>query len=262
MRLNRKNNEAPDEEESSPAWMTTYSDMITLLLAFFVLLFSFSTIDAQKWEKIVASLSGSPFVAIQSLDTADSPNLEEPDNSVWETPQPSSQPSSPPTPPPASTAEVMAKFDELYEKIKLYVEKNNLGDLLHVEKLDDAILVRMTGSALFDSGDAKLKSKTEVDLLVICEILDEYERYIQMIRIEGHTDNVPMYSFRYPSNWELSSARAAEVLQYVNRNSNLDGSKLSIVGYGEFRPIETNDTKEGRAKNRRVDFVIESIIKD
>lgn len=261
MRINKKNNEPPDEE-GAPAWMTTYSDMITLLLAFFVLLFSFSTIDAQKWEKIVASLSGTPFVAIQSMDTADSPNLEEPDNSVWETPQPTATPTPTPPPTPVSTGEVVKKFDELYQKIKIYIKENDLGDLLQVEKLDDAILVRMTGSALFDSGKAQLKDKTEVDLLQICKIFGEYERYIKMIRIEGHTDNVPMYSSRYLSNWELSSARAAEVLQYVNRNSKLDGTKLSIVGYGEFHPIATNDTKEGRAKNRRVDFVIESIIKD
>lgn len=256
---NRKNNEPPDDE-GSPAWMTTYSDMITLLLAFFVLLFSFSTIDAQKWQKIVASLSGTPFVAIQSMDSADSPNLEEPDNSVWETPVPTSTPTPPPTP--VSTGEVVQKFDELYQKIKIYIKENKLDDLLYVEKLDDAILVRMTGSALFDSGKAQLKAKTEVNLLEICKIFEEYEQYIKMIRIEGHTDNVPMYSSRYLSNWELSGARASEVLQYVDRNSNLDGSKLSIVGYGEFRPIATNDTKKGRARNRRVDFVIESIIKD
>lgn len=260
MRINRKNNEPPDEE-GAPAWMTTYSDMITLLLAFFVLLFSFSTIDAQKWEKIVASLSGTPFVAIQSMDTADSPNLEEPDNSVWETPQPSSTPTPTPPPTPVSTGEVVQKFDELYQKIKIYIKENNLNDLLYVEKMDDAILVRMTGSALFDSGKAQLKAKTEVDLLVICEILDEYERYIKMIRIEGHTDNVPMYSFRYPSNWELSAARAANVRQLVSNNSNLEG-KLCIVGYADLFPIASNETKEGKAKNRRVDFVIESIIKD
>ena len=257
MRLNRKNNEPPDDEESSPAWMTTYSDMITLLLAFFVLLFSFSTIDAQKWQKIVASLSGTPFVAIQSMDTADSPENEEPDNSVWETPNQSMEPS----PPPASTAEVLEKFDELYEKIKLYVEKNNLRDLLYVEKLDDAVLVRMTGSALFDSGKAVLKSKTEVDLLVICDILDEYERYIKMISIEGHTDNVPMYSARYPSNWELSSARSINVLHFVLANSGLDG-KIYSRACADLFPIASNETKEGKARNRRVDFVIESIIKD
>jgi chemotaxis protein MotB len=109
---------------------------------------------------------------------------------------------------------------------------------------------------LFDSGKANLKDEAVEILSKITVAIRTYEQSIQMIRIEGHTDNVPINTAEFPSNWELSTARAVTVLKFLIQNQNLSPEMLSAVGYGEYHNIAGNDTAEGRAKNRRVDFVI------
>lgn len=260
MRNRKRYNE---QEEGAPEWMNTYGDMITLLLTFFVLLFSFSSIDALKWEKIVSSFSGTPYVAIQSMESGDS-QPDEIDNSVWETykltPTPLPTPDSTQTEDPK--AKVAEKFNELYQKIKYHIEENGLGFILYVEKQDETILLRLRDSALFDSAKASIKEDAEEILIDVCNIINEYYEYIKIIRIEGHTDNRPISTAKYASNWELSVARAVEVFHYIVENTELDEAKFFVGGYGEFHPVASNDTEEGRVQNRRVDFVIESIIED
>ena len=253
----RIRNRKEEQEEGSPAWMNTYGDMITLLLTFFVLLFSFSTIDAQKWKEIVSAFTGTPLV-IESFDTGTTKT--DPEDDVWETTQATPVPT--PEPTTYNNAEIMEKFDSLYQKIKEHIEKNNLGYMLYVEKMDEAILVRMSDSAFFDSGKALIKGNAEIILVDVCKILEEYLNYIKVIRIEGNTDTDPIRTAQYKSNWELSAARALEVLHYIEDNTNIDGKKLYPAGLGELHPITKNDTEEGKAQNRRVDFVIESIIND
>lgn len=248
-------------------WMDTYGDMVTLLLTFFVLLFSFSTIDAQKWEEIVSSLSGTPFVAIQALDPgqvqAASQTLIE---TTWDQPEPTPVP----TPAPstategmnaAQIAEIKEKFDELYDKLKSHVEEKGLQDKLNVEMLNNAILMTMNETALFDSGSDVIKPVAKEILPSICEILKQYDELIFKIRIEGHTDNVPIQNSKFKDNWELSQARAYSVLQYL-LTENMTPGKMWPTGLGEYHPIDVNDTEAGKARNRRVDFVIESILKD
>lgn len=129
----RKKKEEP-QEEGAPAWMNTYGDMVTLLLTFFVLLFSFSTIDAQKWEEIVSSLSGTPFVAIQALDPG---NVQGEINKEL-----NADPTPTPTPDVDSNVEeIKERFNELYEKIKTHIKENNLGSLLNVEEQENAVLI-------------------------------------------------------------------------------------------------------------------------
>ena len=259
---NRKNKHNQPDEEGAPAWMNTYGDMITLLLTFFVLMFAFSTIDAQKWEQFVSSLSGTPFVAIQSLELSDA-NETNSDTSSWETP--------PPTPAPgeslnavadADAEEIKKQFNELYEKIKNHIEKNNLGYILNVEKKEQTILLRMTNSALFDSGSDEIKADAKAILVDISDIISEYTDLIKKIQIEGHTDNVPMHTAEFGDNWELSTSRAVQVVRYLLTILDIDPAKLTPTGYGEYHPVASNDTERGKAQNRRVDFVIESIAID
>lgn len=263
-----RGNKRPEEpqEEGSPAWMNTYGDMVTLLLTFFVLLFSFSTIDAAKWEEIVNSFTGLHVVAITELDP-NMPDYEESDNRfVITTPAPSATP--PPSPEPAMPAdmnvmELKEQFDELYERIKNYIDSNDLGYILNVEYIDEnTILVRMSDSAFFDSGSARLDEDAEVVLDEVCGMMEEYTYLLQVIRIEGHTDNVPIRNALYADNWELSMDRSDTVRQFILDVSEIHPGLLMASYYGEYHPVASNDTEEGRAQNRRVDFVIESILKN
>jgi len=253
----------PEEqsEEGSPAWMNTYGDMVTLLLTFFVLLFSFSTIDAQKWEQIVSSLSGTPFVAIRAIDPGDTRG-DIPQEELSQNPLPT------PTPAPVDEDEannvedIRERFDELFEKIRAHIRENNLSFLLNVEKQEDMILIRMSDSALFDSGKDALKADAKMILQSLCGIIEEYEDLIRRIRVEGHTDNRPISNARFADNWELSASRALVVVRYMLANMEIDPTKFVSIGYGEYHPVDTNATPAGRAKNRRVDFVLESILKE
>ncbi len=254
MRFRKKREE--QEEEGAPAWMNTYGDMVTLLLTFFVLLFSFSTIDAQKWEKIVSSLSGTPFVAIQALNPGDVQGEDLKELNADPTPTPTPEEID------ANVQEIKERFDELYEKIKTHVQENNLGSLLNVESQDSAILIRMSDSALFDSGKDSLKPDAKMILSSLCVIIGEYDELIYCIRVEGHTDNVPIHNARFSDNWELSASRALVVVRYMLSMTEIKPAKFIPMGYGEYHPVDTNKTAAGRASNRRVDFVLESILKE
>jgi len=250
MASRRKKPEQP-QEEGAPAWMNTYGDMVTLVLTFFVLLFSFSTIDAKKWEELVNSFSGQRFVAIQPLDPG---ALEHGEYSETVTAEP--QPSVKPT---TNDIEAMQQFDELYQKIRDHIKDNKLEAKLNVEKNGDVILLHITDSALFDSGKDVIKPDAKKLLKKVAAIFSQYERSIKMIRIEGHTDNVPIHTARFENNLILSCSRASTVWEYFIDTSEIEPGRYSATGYGEYHPIATNKTEEDKAKNRRVDFVIESI---
>lgn len=234
------------EQSDGTAWMNTYADMVTLLLTFFVMLYAFSNIDAQKWKDFVRSFTGNPELfapAGEGLAQGDHIDLGE---GIEIGTLPVSE-------------ETNRKFDELYELIVDYIGDKGLDMELDVEMLDDIIVLHIMDSALFDSGKATVRSNSQLILDNMSLMLVQFTDYIRMIRIEGHTDNVPIYSARFHSNWELSTSRAVNVLEYLLDNSGIVPEKFSAVGYGEFRPVAGNDTEEGKAKNRRVDFVIESM---
>ena len=258
----RKKPDVP-EEEGSPAWMNTYGDMVTLLLTFFVLLFSFSTIDAQKWEQIVSSLSGTPFVAIPELTTGDVKAETDPiDSTKWDIPRSSETPQ--PTPSAQKTdaglADRIRRFEELYEMIQAYIRNNNLESLLKAEKNFDTILIRMTDSALFNSAKVDILPDAQLLLQEISLIINRYNDLIETIWVEGHTDSVPISSARYRDNTDLSAMRATSVRRYMLSIMDIEPSKIVPIGYGEYRPVDTNETNAGKANNRRVDFVIQGML--
>ena len=255
---------SPPEEEGAPAWMNTYGDMVTLLLTFFVLLFSFSTINADKWEQIVYSMSGAPYIAVQALDP-DEIIAEAMDGDTW-------NPTVEPTPVPTVTRGAeedtgltgnRKRFVQLYEKIQDHIKVNNLESVLKAEKVDDdSILLRMTDSALFNSARVEIRPDAQIILMEICEIIDEYNDMIDTIWIEGHTDSVPISSDKYKDNTDLSAMRATNVRRFVLGIMTIDPSKVVPIGYGEYRPVDTNDTEQGKANNRRVDFVIQAKVEE
>lgn len=244
----RKRGTQDSAPPSSPAWMATYGDMVTLLLVFFVLLFSFSTIDGQKWRSLVIALTGNIGVLEQGSSLEDLMSVpSDPDLEAEEPPVPSPEPSPYPESDP---------FEALYLRIKAFVEENDLQEQLVLLKGDFEIVIRFRDHALFDSGRADIKEDALGVLTGIAKILVAHAQDIAAVRVEGHTDNVPINTPQFPSNWELSTGRAVGVLRLFAEEKGFEPRKLSAVGYGEYHPVADNDTPENRARNRRVDILI------
>jgi len=241
----RRKKAEENKKPSAPFWMTTYGDMMSLLLVFFVLLFSFSTIDANKWKSIVLSFNG----GLDSVEVVD----DLPEDIPVITPIPD-EPKNP------AQSDEIDDFEQLYKQISEYVKEGKLSGQLDIKKSDTEILIRFRDNVIFDSGKADIRREAQKILGDIAGMLNKYKNQIDMVRIEGHTDNVPMSSPKYPSNWELSTARSVEVLRFFIEKYDFDPLKLSAVGYGEYHPVADNSTAKGRALNRRVDVVIAKAI--
>ncbi len=223
------------EQSKSGEWLTTYSDMVTLLLTFFVLLFSFSEIDAQKFRSIMSSfqggtgvLEGGTTLEIEELD-----KLDEFDGILEE------------------------DLEKLKDILEEYADSIGLGSQIVLSVEERGLVIRFMDNVLFDSGKADLKPESIEILKSIAEILNREEFEERLIKIEGHTDTDPIiYSRDFPTNWELSATRATNVLRYLVEEEGIEGSRVSSSGYSFYRPIAPNNTKENKAKNRRVDIVI------
>ena len=217
----------------APAWMATYGDMVTLLLCFFVLLFSFATLDVQKFKAIAVSMNGSLGV----LDSGMTLSMEPLVNSF----------------PADSPTEEVEEFKKLYEEMSEYIKENNLEASITLRLDERGLLVRFLDNVLFDSGKADLTPNARDIINKVAEIIRQNDKNI---RIEGHTDNVPINTFRFPSNWELSTTRAVNVVKYLIEVNGINAYRLSASGYSDQHPVADNNTAEGRQKNRRVDMVI------
>lgn len=269
----RRKEETPPA--GSPAWMSTFSDLMNLLLCFFVLLFSMSSIEEGKLAELVAAMnntfsvfdSGATAIGegilisngvsqLNELDkyinstgkTADSKvdgdNLEEFEKN----------PDSLENMEQILEEQRLQDNEQLAELIEEAIAENQMSDQIEVAFTSQYVQLTMKGALLFDSGSAQLKEEAELILDKASVIL---ERYAQgTIEIEGHTDNVPISSAQYASNEELSSARALSVFYYLCDNSALEPANLRHAGMGERVPIADNSTQEGRSKNRRVEIRI------
>jgi len=252
----RKRRTQEDPAPSAPFWMTTYGDMVTNLLVFFVLLFSFSSIDANKWKAIVIGFTGRAGVISTGEGVFDDIGSDiNPEDISMEPVGEMGEEDDVPVGSNAPLGEI-DEFEQLYRRIRSYVDQGDLRGQLDLVKYDSEILIRFRDNVIFDSGKAEIRSDAEVVLGDIADVLAAYREEIDMIRIEGHTDNVPINNAKYPSNWELSTARAVEVLRFFIERGALEPKMLSAVGYSEYHPVRENDTEAGRAVNRRVDIVI------
>ncbi len=258
----RKPEEPP---KGAPAWQCTFADLMNLLLCFFVLLFSMSTVDAQKFELVAASFSqtfsiftaGSTTIGEGSMIGNGVSQLPELDNFINNVGQQAEN-----TPEMEELDDIQNKVkeeglkqsEELAEKVEEAVKENNLDKEITMEVTAQYVQLTMKGSLLFDSGSAVLKEESKPVLNKVGVILERFAS--GTIEIEGHTDNVPMSSKRFANNNELSSARALSVFDYLLGVTSLDPAHLKHSGRGEYIPIADNTTEEGRAKNRRVEIRI------
>lgn len=223
-----------------PEWMATYGDLVTLLMCFFVLLFAFSSIDAQKFEAVMQSFQGS--AGILSGGTSLTPA-----DMVFDG-MPEVEASKPQT--------NKEDLEVLKEAVEKFIAENQLESKVTVELEDRGLLLRFEDNALFDSGKADLKDSSVITLTFLAEILNTEEFNSKNVRVEGHTDNRPINTAKFPSNWELSTTRASNVVRFFIEKGKMTPSRFSASGYSEYYPIASNDLAEGRAMNRRVDIVV------
>ena len=260
----KKREEVPPK--GSPAWMNTFSDLMNLLLCFFVLLFSMSSVDAQKFELIAASFSqtfsifsaGATAVGdgmLVSMGVSQLNELDDYTNSMGKTADgDNDDPDSIDKMTEALDAEKLKESEELAEKIEEAMEEQSLSREVDMEVTSQYVQLSLKGALLFDSGSSELKAEAIPVMEKLGLILERYAGSV--IEIEGHTDNVPINSARFANNNELSSARALSVFDYFVETTTLDPAMIKHSGRGEYVPIADNSSPEGRAKNRRVEIKI------
>ncbi len=223
-------------DEGLPAWMATFADMVTLLLCFFVLLLSFAEQDAQKYRDVVGSLKDS-FGATVVRSESDTMALMT-TSSTKDKAAPASDES-------RVMKGVIIKLKSLIK------EDDRFKNVSGIASDREGVLMYVQSGAMFDPGSARLTRQTKAVLDKVITVLKEYP--LNLV-VRGHTDNVPIKSARYPSNWELSAARAANALAYVVEVGGIPVNRVKAVGYAHTRPLQPNDTKAGRNVNQRVEF--------
>lgn len=298
-----KRREKPPEE-GSPAWMATFSDLMNLLLCFFVLLFASSNMDEEKIRRIMASFNQASFSIIESgavsliegqivsggvtqlpgiesileyigvssevegnnqdlsatgsVDENGENDLSETDKDLAENMENDSTTEQSEM----SEQDLKKEFEEqglkqseeMYDEISEMTESYKIDDRIVMDYNSQYVSLDLNGAVLFDAGKSEIRDDVKVFMQKIATIMSRYKECV--IEIEGHTDNVPISTANFESNRYLSTARANEVYEYVMEQANLIDSNIKIAGYGESRPVASNETEEGRAKNRRVSIKI------
>lgn len=262
-----------DPPAGLPAWMATFSDLMNLLLCFFVMLFSMSSIDANKWNAMAAAMSNSAFSVFNAGSTAIGEGIlisngvsqlndldeyisnagrnadSETDSDNYEKYESAAALEE------ALNEKNLQSNEELSETVQEAIDENSLADQVNVSFTAQYVQLSMKGALLFDSGSAVLKDQSKPVLDKVGVILERYGSDA-VIEIEGHTDNVPIHNSKFADNEELSSARALSVFYYLVENTSLDPSNLRHAGMGDRTPVADNSTDEGRSKNRRVEIRI------
>lgn len=225
----------------APAWMTTYSDLMSLLLTFFILLYSMSNVDVEKFKNITNSLQAilmgldAPTIIEGGSDSEPIPIDQSLDMNNY------------------IDAFITGEIREMYDKVSQYISEEDLDAQVAVSMNQQGVFVDIKVAILFEPGSAELKGSGYQVLNQLEGLINDFDNDIV---IEGHTDNVPTNSEIHPTNWELSTARAVSVVRFLSEVEKVDPRRLAAIGYGEYRPIAPNDTTYNKAANRRVNILI------
>ena len=246
MRRTKKHEDHVDE-----SWLIPYADILTLLLALFIVLFAASEVDSNKFEAIAKSFNS----AMQGgTGVLEHDAVVDPIDETGQIPKIGETESKEEVQKEMTAEQDQRELEDIQKTIERYIQEKGLSPKLQTELTKQGLLVTITEGVLFHPGNAEVVGEartiaTEISKMVVSDPP-------RQIVIEGHTDNTPIQTAIYPSNWELSSARAINFMKILLENENLDPKKFSATGYGEYQPVDTNDTLEGRAKNRRVEILI------
>lgn len=253
-------------ETKGAYWMDTYGDMVTLLMTFFVMMFAASQMSEANWMRIVASFTGeTPGSVVEPIDPLNPTSGFAPTDYI-EKPEPRDNEAEEDTE--GNTEELQtfdaamaAVYNELYDKIVQYIDENGLAQQIVVERQGQFIYVTLMEGVLFDSGYADIRNEEAERILKdLGDMFMDAWQTVQTLRIEGHTDSVPINNDRFKDNRSLSAERANEVFRYMHEASGLPNTAIvETVGLGETVPVASNETAEGRQQNRRVEFILESV---
>jgi chemotaxis protein MotB len=224
-----------DEHENLERWLITYSDLITLLLAFFIMMYTFSKQDAQKYQEVSERLRAIFTGGVGILKTGASVNSK----SVIT------------LPPTVSAGKDVEK--QLEKEVQSMADSVDPEHRISVFRDERGIVIRIMDRAFFDEGNAHLKETAKQALSKIVPIIESSD---SPIRVEGHTDNVPIKTSEFGSNWELSVRRATEVVRHLIEKHEFPPERISASGYAEYRPVAPNDTAQNRALNRRIEIIL------
>jgi chemotaxis protein MotB len=260
--MSKRRKKKNEDEHISESWLIPYADILTLLLALFIVLFAMSDVDAKKFKSMAQSFnevfssgtgifeypSPMPDEEAQGLDPQDKDTREKETGEKGQDEDEQSE---------LERQAQQADKEELkyiQGKVNSFIDDKSLKNRLSTSLTDEGLLVSIRDNVLFESGSADVRP---ADLKVAKEIsellvLDPPRTIV----ISGHTDNVPIKNAQYESNWELSVMRAVNFMKIVLENDKLDPQWFSAKGYGEYQPVASNSTSEGRAKNRRVEILI------
>lgn len=246
MALAKKHKKHRHEEHMDESWLIPYADLLTLLLALFIVLFASSTVDVQKLEQLS--------VVFNEIFDGGMGVMENP------APSPLPVPQSPNETDEESKAfmEDQKSLEDIQKRVDEYIAVNELENQLATELTDEGLLLTIRDSILFTPGSATIRTEYSDIAEEIANLL-EFDPPRSVI-VTGHTDNIPMNTAEFGSNWELSVMRAVNFLKMIVQNPDLNPLLFSAKGYGEFNPIASNETVEGRAQNRRVEVLIQPLV--
>lgn len=247
-----------EEHVNHERWLVSYADFITLLFAFFVVMYSISSVNEGKYRVLSSTLEN----AFTEAKRSDEPiQIGEISKGSGDTSKQGSSgqdinllelvPVETYTLPPVDE-EIIQTIEEISEQLNESLSELIESDDVIIKYGDDWLELEIKSKVLFESGESRLEESAEPIMGDIANILNSYSNPIQ---VEGFTDNYPINTPKFPSNWELSAARAASVVHLLDVYG-VDSSRMSAIGYGEFKPIADNSTKDGRQKNRRVILVV------
>jgi chemotaxis protein MotB len=278
--LAKKQRHEEHEEHADESWLIPYADLMTLLLALFIVLFATSQTDQKKLDELAKSMSGAFnggkgflefFGVVQPSRNADgeSKNTTNQDTSgPYKEPERSNEENAAASDNSIQDAQKQAEeaakaeealkeqksLNEMKQQMDSFISQNNLDTQLDTTLGTHYVMITIRDQAIFASGSAEVKPEAKQLADAISAILTNYPDY--QVTVSGHTDNVPITTRTYSSNWDLSAARSLSFMKELFRNANVNQQRFSSTGFGEFKPIAGNDTAEGRAQNRRVEVSI------
>ncbi|MFC5402231.1 flagellar motor protein MotB [Cohnella soli] len=243
------------EEHADESWLLPYSDLMTLLLALFIVLYAASAVNTAKLEQMSQAFKTAFNSGISIFEKGDITR----DNDMKKRSAENELKHNNGTTKKTETREELMQqeqqnLEQLKKDLDKYIKKSGLSSQLDTQLNHSQLLITIRDNALFPSGSASIKPDSQKLAKAIAQMLDQYPGY--EILVAGHTDNQPIKTTEFPSNWELSSQRAVNFMRILLENSKLDPKHVSSTAYGEYRPLQSNDTEAGRAINRRVEVSI------
>ena len=233
------------EDDSGGSWIVTYADLITLMLTFFILLYSMSSLELERFKYVMHSIQGSlGTTPVMTLDETATDTLFTDHEQIL-----------------AGTSEVLAnqRRKDMLKEIQDFIEQAGLKENIEVTLFQSKIVIRIKDRFFFESGESAMNHAAVPILDKIVDIFVAYPEF--SIDIAGHTDDRPISTPEFPSNWELSTIRATSVLRILI-NDGIDPKRLTATGYADVMPLVENDSPENRSKNRRVEFILEKAVED